>query len=210
VIYTLCLTIFSEVQNKIENVKCRFSNLIKSMDLDEKETLYEVIATQTRDNEQSVAVSAELDFASQVKQQFSENRRQNSEVRQQIAEVKQQMQELNSEVRQQFLELTQQMSLQSRQFHSLLSTLMLQGEEHQQIKSSQQHLHSLSTTDTQHAATAERQALMDDTCHVQLAATAADIGAPRHADDRTEQDTAMLHHMYSTCCIENKNNHTSL
>jgi hypothetical protein len=82
----------------------------------------------------------------------------------------------------------------------MLSTLMLQGEEHQQMKSSQQHRYSLSATDMQQATTAERQALMDDTCQsVQVAAAVADIGAPQPADDRTEQDAAMPHQTrYST------------
>jgi hypothetical protein len=89
------------------------------MDMDEKEALCEVIATQPRDNEQSVATSAKLDFASEVRQQIKpqdlEMKRQNSEERQQIAEVRQAELKVssNSELRQQNSELRQQMS-QSR------------------------------------------------------------------------------------------------
>jgi membrane-associated HD superfamily phosphohydrolase len=200
------------------------------MDMDERQAMSEVVATQPGDKVQSVAASDEFDFASEVRQQLtevrqqmsqqnSEVRQQNSEVRQQMSqqhsevrqqlaevrqqnsEVRQQMSQQNSEVRQQILkmvqqnsEVTQQVSLLSQMFHSALSALMLQTEEHQRMKSKEQHPYSVSATDMQQAKTTERHALMDDTClSVQVVGTAAGIGAQRPADDRTEQDAAMPH-----------------
>jgi hypothetical protein len=54
------------------------------MDMNEKEALKEIVATQPGDSGQyCVAVSEKLDFASEVKQQFSEVRQQISELTQQ-------------------------------------------------------------------------------------------------------------------------------
>jgi hypothetical protein len=63
------------------------------MDMDERQAMSEVVATQPGDKGQSVAASDELDFA--------------SEVRQQLAEVRQQMSQQNSEVSQQNSEVRQ-------------------------------------------------------------------------------------------------------
>jgi hypothetical protein len=179
------------------------------MDMDERQAMNEVVATQPSDSGQSTAASDELDFASEVRQQLTEVRQQmsqqNSEVRQQLAEVSQQNSELrqqmsqqNSEVRQQILkmvqqnsEVTQQVSLLSQMFHSVQSAQMLQFE-HQLKKSKEQHRYSVSATDMQQAKTTERHALTDDTCQsVQVFDAAAGIGAPKHADDKTEQHAAM-------------------
>jgi hypothetical protein len=76
----------------------------------------------------------------------------------------------------------------------MLSTLMLQTEEHQQMTSKEQHRYSLSATDMQQATTAERQALMDDTCQrVQVVAAVAGIGASQPADNGTKHNAAMPH-----------------
>jgi hypothetical protein len=187
------------------------------MDMDERQAMSEVVATQPGDKGQSVAASDELDFASDVRQQLTEvrqqMRQQNSDVSQQLTEVRQQMSQQNSDVSQQLTEVkqqilkmvqqnsevTQQVSLLSQMFHSALSALMLQPEEHQRMKSIEQHPYSVSATeDMQQAKTTERHALMDDSCQsVQVVGAAAGIGAQRPADDRTEQDAAMPHQMFT-------------
>lgn len=137
--------------------------------MDEKDALNEIIAVQLGDKQQSVAASEELDFTSEVKQQLSD-------------------------VRQQMSDLTQQVSVLSRQLHSMLSTLMLQTEIHQEMTSRQQYSYGLSAANTQQATAAERQALLDDTCQrVQVIAAVAGIGASEPAAGGTAHDASVPH-----------------
>lgn len=157
------------------------------MDTDKNRAMDEAVATQSSYSDRCVAAPDVSDFASAVRQQILEMRQQNSDVKQQMTELAQQMSQQNSD-------MTQQMSTLSRQVHSMLNSLMLQTEVHQQMTLKDQHCNSLIAIDMQQATAAERQSLMDDTWQrVHVAAAVADIGAPHPADDGTKHNAAVPH-----------------